>query len=50
MAGSASRTEAWTASPSESQNHAMLGHAMEWLYNGSGDINPDRAGPGFKTS
>jgi hypothetical protein len=46
--GATSLTEAWDANPADSQNHAMLGHADEWLYNGLGGINPDPAGPGFK--
>jgi alpha-L-rhamnosidase len=46
--GATALTEAWDANPSSSQNHAMLGHAEEWLYRGLGGINPDPAGPGFK--
>jgi hypothetical protein len=46
--GATSLTEAWDANPSDSQNHAMLGHAEEWLYDGLGGINPDPSGPGFK--
>ena len=46
--GATSLTEAWDANPADSQNHAMLGHVEEWLYNGLGGINPDPAGPGFK--
>jgi hypothetical protein len=46
--GATSLTEAWDANPSDSQNHAMLGHAEEWLYDGLGGINPDASGPGFK--
>jgi hypothetical protein len=46
--GATSLTEAWDANPADSQNHAMLGHADEWLYNGLGGINPDPTGPGFK--
>jgi hypothetical protein len=46
--GATSLTEAWDANPADSQNHAMLGHAEEWLYNGLGGINPDPTGPGFK--
>ena len=45
--GATSLTEAWDANPSSSQNHAMLGHADEWFYNGLGGINPDPTGPGF---
>jgi len=46
--GATALTEAWDAGPSSSQNHAMLGHAEEWLYRGLAGINPDAAGPGFK--
>jgi hypothetical protein len=46
--GATSLTEAWDANPSSSQNHAMLGHADEWFYNGLGGINPDPSGPGWK--
>jgi alpha-L-rhamnosidase len=46
--GATSLTESWNADPANSQNHAMLGHAEEWLYNGLGGINPDPAAPGFK--
>jgi hypothetical protein len=46
--GATSLTEAWNANPADSQNHAMLGHAEEWLYNGLGGINPDPSGPGWK--
>lgn len=46
--GATSLTEAWDAFPNSSQNHAMLGHAEEWLYNGLAGINPDASGSGFK--
>jgi len=46
--GATSLTEAWDANPADSQNHAMLGHAEEWLYEGLGGIKPDPSGPGFK--
>ena len=46
--GATALTEAWDARASSSQNHAMLGHAEEWLYRGLAGINPDPAGPGFK--
>jgi hypothetical protein len=45
--GATALTEAWDANPSSSQNHAMLGHAEAWLYNGLGGINPDPSAPGF---
>ena len=46
--GATALTEAWDARATSSQNHAMLGHAEEWLYRGLAGINPDPAGPGFK--
>ena len=46
--GATSLTESWDANPSDSQNHAMLGHVEEWFYEGLGGISPDPAGPGFK--
>jgi hypothetical protein len=46
--GATALAEAWDAGPSSSQNHAMLGHAEEWLYRGLGGLNPDPGGPGFK--
>ncbi|MBC8133384.1 MAG: family 78 glycoside hydrolase catalytic domain [Deltaproteobacteria bacterium] len=46
--GATALTEAWDARPASSQNHAMLGHAEEWLYRGLAGINPDPTGPGFK--
>jgi len=46
--GATALAEAWDAGPTSSQNHAMLGHAEEWLYRGLGGLNPDPSGPGFK--
>ncbi|MES1171844.1 MAG: family 78 glycoside hydrolase catalytic domain [Bacteroidota bacterium] len=48
--GATALTESWDARPASSQNHAMLGHAEEWLYRGLGGLNPDPAGPGWKKS
>jgi alpha-L-rhamnosidase len=45
--GATALTEAWNADPSDSQNHAMLGHIEEWFYGGLGGIGPDPSGPGF---
>ena len=46
--GATALTEAWDANPADSQNHAMLGHAEEWLYSGLGGISTDPAAPGWK--
>jgi alpha-L-rhamnosidase len=39
--GATSLTESWAALPSVSNNHMMLGHLMEWFYNGLGGIYQD---------
>jgi hypothetical protein len=36
--GATSLTESWAALPNMSNNHMMLGHLMEWFYNGLGGI------------
>ncbi len=36
--GATSLTESWAALPDVSNNHMMLGHLMEWFYNGIGGI------------
>ncbi|MES1165769.1 MAG: family 78 glycoside hydrolase catalytic domain, partial [Verrucomicrobiota bacterium] len=46
--GATALTEAWDANPADSQNHAMLGHAEEWLYSGLGGISTDPAAPGWR--
>jgi hypothetical protein len=42
-AGATALTEAWDADPTTSQNHFMLGHAMQWLYGGLAGISIDFA-------
>lgn len=39
--GATSLTESWAALPEHSNNHMMLGHLMEWFYNGLGGIFQD---------
>jgi hypothetical protein len=46
--GATSLTEAWDASPEDSQNHFMLGQIVEWLYHDLAGIQPDESNPGFK--
>ena len=48
--GATSLTEAWDASSanSHSQDHFMLGQAIEWYYHDLAGIQSDPAGPGFK--
>ena len=46
--GATSLTEAWNADRRSSQNHFMLGHLVEWLYQDLAGIGLDPAAPGFK--
>jgi len=46
--GATSLTEAWDASPHSSQNHFMLGHIEDWLYQWLAGIAPDPAAPAWK--
>ena len=39
--GATTLTEAWDASPTNSQDHFMLGHAEEWFYRGLAGIDID---------
>lgn len=41
--GATSLTETWDATPAESQDHFMLGHAEEWFYRGLAGIDFDLA-------
>jgi hypothetical protein len=45
--GATALTEAWDANPKLSQNHCMLGHAEEWLYEFLGGIAPAPGAAGF---
>jgi len=47
--GATSLTEAWNADRRSSQNHFMLGQIQEWFYHDLAGIQPDPAGPGFRT-
>lgn len=44
-AGATTLTEAWDASPRNSQNHFMLGHAEEWFYKHFAGIQIDFSKP-----
>lgn len=44
-AGATTLTEAWDASPRNSQNHFMLGHAEEWFYRHFAGIQIDFSKP-----
>jgi len=46
--GATSLTEAWDANPGASQNHFMLGHIEDWLYQGLAGIAPDPAALAWK--
>ncbi len=40
--GATALTESWEALPTSSNNHMMLGHLMEWFYNGLGGIYQEK--------
>jgi alpha-L-rhamnosidase len=42
-------TESWQALPNVSNNHFMLGHIMEWFYEGLAGINQEQGSVGYKT-
>jgi hypothetical protein len=46
--GATSLTEAWDANPGASQNHFMLGHIEDWLYQWLAGIAPDPAALAWK--
>ena len=46
--GATSLTEAWDANPGASQNHFMLGHIEDWLYQWLAGISLDPAAPAWK--
>jgi alpha-L-rhamnosidase len=45
--GATALTESWEALPTNSNNHFMLGHLMEWFYSGVGGIRMDDDGVAF---
>ena len=45
--GATALTESWPALEEVSNNHLMLGHLMEWFYNGLGGIKQDENSVGF---
>ncbi|MEY2902697.1 MAG: hypothetical protein RLY89_1803 [Bacteroidota bacterium] len=45
--GATALTESWQALPNVSNNHFMLGHIMEWFYEGLGGISQKSDGVGF---
>ncbi|HEX5655145.1 MAG TPA: alpha-L-rhamnosidase C-terminal domain-containing protein, partial [Chitinophagaceae bacterium] len=46
--GATALTESWQAYPSVSNNHFMLGHLMEWFYQGLAGIQQTANSVGFK--
>lgn len=46
--GATALTESWPALPGVSNNHLMLGHIMEWFYNGLGGISQDKQSVGYR--
>ena len=46
--GATALTESWAALEEVSNNHLMLGHIMEWFYNGLAGINQAQNSVGYK--
>jgi alpha-L-rhamnosidase len=46
--GATALTESWAALEIVSNNHLMLGHLMEWFYNGLGGIDQEESSAGYK--
>jgi hypothetical protein len=46
--GATALTESWQALAEVSNNHLMLGHIMEWFYNGLAGINQSSTSVGYK--
>jgi hypothetical protein len=47
--GATSLTESWAALETPSNNHMMLGHLMEWFYNGLGGISQTKNSIAYDT-
>ncbi|TDH29340.1 alpha-L-rhamnosidase [Segetibacter sp. 3557_3] len=47
--GATALTESWQALPTVSNNHFMLGHLMEWFYNGLGGLNQQENSVAYKS-
>lgn len=45
--GATALTESWQGNSNSSNDHFMLGHLMEWFYNGLAGINQDSASVGY---
>jgi hypothetical protein len=46
--GATALTESWQALPNVSNNHLMLGHIMEWFYEGLAGISQEQNSVGYK--
>ncbi|MFL5741470.1 MAG: family 78 glycoside hydrolase catalytic domain [Flavisolibacter sp.] len=46
--GATALTESWSALPTNSNNHFMLGHLMEWLFRGIGGIDQTENSVAYK--
>jgi hypothetical protein len=46
--GATALTESWPALENVSNNHFMLGHLMEWFFNGLGGVKPSETVHAFK--
>lgn len=46
--GATALTESWAALEEVSNNHLMLGHLMEWFYNGLGGISQAESSAGYE--
>jgi alpha-L-rhamnosidase len=46
--GATALTESWQALPTVSNNHLMLGHLMEWFWNGVGGIKQEDSSVAYK--
>jgi alpha-L-rhamnosidase len=46
--GATALTESWAALPTNSNNHLMLGHLMEWFYQGLAGINQAESSIAYK--
>ncbi|MGZ3846980.1 MAG: family 78 glycoside hydrolase catalytic domain, partial [Flavisolibacter sp.] len=46
--GATALTESWSALPTNSNNHFMLGHLMEWFYRGLGGIDQTASSIAYK--
>lgn len=47
--GATALTESWQALPNVSNNHLMLGHIMEWFYEGLAGISQEQNSVGYKS-